>query len=301
VLGGEAAGGRALLATAPDALLVAGPGGVMRSTDGGTTLARARGSARPVAAFDRAGGALIAYGRRALLRSTDGGASWRELRHPGGGLILAVDFASRALGFLVRHDGDVLRTTNGGRSWRLLTSVGRDDVTDVSFGDRRHGFLVLGDDDDLGGVLRTSDGGRTWRPQVFGRRKLADVLALGVSGGVALGDRNGHLFATLTGGDATRRSALTLRVISKRDRGARTVVTVGGRLRPAPAGAGVSVTARISGSWVRKFAPVSAKGRFRTSWRLRRGTVFVAQWRGAAGVQADGTPPLAVKVRRRQR
>ena len=37
------------------------------------------------------------------------------------------------------------------------------------------------------------------------------------------------------------------------------------------------------------------------SWRLRRGTVFVAQWRGAAGVQADGTPPLAVKVRRRQR
>ena len=72
---------------------------------------------------------------------------------------------------------------------------------------------------------------------------------------------------------------------------------MGGRLRPAPGGAGVSVTARIGGSWVRKFAAVSANGRFHTTWKLRRGTVFVAQWRGSAGVQADGTVPLAVGLR----
>ena len=89
-------------------------------------------------------------------------------------------------------------------------------------------------------------------------------------------------------------SKLTLRVLGKRRKAGRTIVTVGGRLKPATAGAGVSVTARIGGSWVRKFAAVGPNGRFRTTWKLRRATVFVAQWRGSAGVQADGTVPLAV-------
>lgn len=53
---------------------------------------------------------------------------------------------------------------------------------------------------------------------------------------------------------------------------------------------------------IRKFAKVDAKGRYRTVWRLRRGTVFVAQWRGGDGVKADGTAPLRVRVGgRRQR
>ncbi|MBA3263272.1 MAG: hypothetical protein H0T69_12550, partial [Thermoleophilaceae bacterium] len=75
-----------------------------------------------------------------------------------------------------------------------------------------------------------------------------------------------------------------------------TVVSVAGRLKPATAGAGVAVTARIGGTWVRKFVIASTGGRFRTTWTLRRGTVFVAQWRGAPGVQADGTAPLRIRV-----
>jgi photosystem II stability/assembly factor-like uncharacterized protein len=297
VLGGQPTGARGLFAAGVDTLLVAGSSGVMRSVDGGATFAASAGASRPVRAFDRAGKALVAYGARNLLASTDGGARWRVLGRPGGNSIVSADFLSATVGFVVRDDGEALSTTNGGRSWRLLASAGRDDVTQVSFGDRRHGYLLLGSESDLGGVLRTSDGGRSWRPQVIGKRSLAQVVALGTSGGVTLSAGMGQLFATGSGGDAGARSKLTLRVLSKRRKAGRTVVTVGGRLKPAPAGAGVSVTARIGGSWVRKFAAVGADGRFRTTWKLRRGTVFVAQWRGSAGVQADGTLPLAVGLR----
>jgi hypothetical protein len=85
-------------------------------------------------------------------------------------------------------------------------------------------------------------------------------------------------------------------VLTRRRAGGRAVLVVGGRLKGAPAGAGVAVTAHIGDTWVRKFALVTAKGRYRTTWRLRRGTVFVAQWRGGDGVQADGTAPLRVRV-----
>jgi len=295
VLAAEVARARAILATGLDTLLVGTADGVQRSIDGGTTFAPAAGARGRVTAFDRAGKALIAYGPRTLLLSTDGGARWRAIGRPRRPLV-SVDFVSAQRGFAVRNDGETVTTGNGGRSWRLLLSAGRDDVIGVSFGEPRHGYLTLGEDADLGGVLRTSDGGRTWRPQVIGHRELAQVVALGKNGGAALAEQRGWLFATGTGGDAGRRSVLGLRVLSKRRSGRRTVVVVGGRLKPAPAGAGVAVTAHIGGTWVRKFARVAAGGRYRTSWKLRRGTVFVAQWRGAAGVRADGTAPLRVSL-----
>jgi photosystem II stability/assembly factor-like uncharacterized protein len=296
VLAGQATGGRALLATGPDTLLVATSNGVLRSTDAGTTYARAAGATRAVGHFDTAGQTLIAYGARWLYASGDGGARWRAVPRPPGELVLSADFVSARVGYVVRQDGELLATTNGGRSWRLLTGVGRDDIAQVSFGDARHGFALLSADAGLGGVLRTSDGGRSWRPQVLASRPLAAVEALGAAGGAALGDRLGHLYATTSGGDAGARSALSLRVAARRRAGRSTLVTLAGRLRPAPAGAGVSVTARIGGTWVRKFVTVSSRGRFHTTWRLRRDTAFVAQWRGAPGVRADGTTALRVRV-----
>jgi photosystem II stability/assembly factor-like uncharacterized protein len=287
---------RAIVSTGVDTLLVGTADGVERSTDGGTTFAPAAGARRRVVAFDRAGKTLVAYGPKTLLASGDGGARWHSVRRPRGGPLASVDFVSARRGFAVRDDGETLWTASGGRRWTLLTSVGRDDVTGVSFGDPRHGYLTLSADSDFGGLLRTSDGGRTWRPQVIAHHELARVVALGKSGGVAVTEGFGQLFATTHGGDAGRSSRLGLRVQSKRRQRGRTVVVVGGQLKPAPAGAGVSVTAHIGGSWVRKFAQVDAKGRYRTAWRLRRGTVFVAQYRGGDGVQADGTTPLRVRV-----
>jgi photosystem II stability/assembly factor-like uncharacterized protein len=299
-VGGLISGARALLATGPDTLLIATRRGVLRSTDGGGTTERVGSSFPSLRGFDVGGLTLFAYGPKALLASGDGGATWHTLRRPRRGSLISVDFVSAKVGYAVRSDKAVFKTTDGGRSWKPVPGVGRDDVVQVSFGDARHGFLLLGTESDLGGVLRTSDGGRSWRPQVLGKRPLVAVTALGAGGGAALSEGLGHLFATTTGGDAGASSALTIRVASKRRVGRRTVVTIAGRLKPAPAGAGVSVTARIGGTWVRKFAKVS-HGRFRTSWRLRHGTVFVAQFRGGPGVNAAGTPALAVKVRKPRR
>jgi photosystem II stability/assembly factor-like uncharacterized protein len=300
VVSGVVSGARALLATGPDTLLVVSRRGVLRSTDGGATFRRAGGGFASLRGFDVGGLTLFAYGPKALLASGDGGATWRTLRRPRRGSLISVDLVSAQVGYAVRSGKAVFKTTDGGRSWKPLPGVGRDDVVQVSFGDARHGFLLLGTESDLGGVLRTSDGGRSWRPQVLGKRPLIAVAALGANGGAALTEGLGHLFATTTGGDAGARAALTIRVASKRRVGRRTVVTVAGRLKPAPAGAGISVTARIGGTWVRKFAKVS-HGRFRTSWRLRRGTVFVAQFRGGSGVRAAGTRALVVKVRKPHR
>jgi photosystem II stability/assembly factor-like uncharacterized protein len=296
VLAEQVDGARAILSTGVDTLLVGTADGVERSTDGGTTFAPAAGARGRVVAFDRAGKTLVAYGPKTLLISADAGARWHSVRRPRGGRLLSVDFVSARRGFAVRDDGETLWTASGGRHWTLLTSVGRDDVTGVSFGDPRHGYLTLGADTDFGGLLRTSDGGRTWRPQVIAHHELAQVVALGKGGGVAVTDGFGQLFATTHGGDAGRSSKLGLRVVSKRRQRGRTVVVVGGRLKPAPAGAGVAVTAHIGGTWIRKFAQVDAKGSYRTTWRLRRGTSFVAQYRGGDGVQADGTAPLRVRV-----
>ena len=155
---------------------------------------------------------------------------------------------------------------------------------------------MLGTDSNLGGVLRTSDGGRTWRPQVLSKRPLIAVTALGAEGGAALSDGLGHIFATSSGGDDGARTKLTIRVKSKVRAGRRTIVTIVGHLTPSTAGAGVSVTARIGGDWVRKFPRVSSHGTFRTTWKLRRATVFVAQYRGAPGLRSAGTAPLSVPL-----
>ena len=293
---GQATGGRALVATGPDALLVATRRGVLRSTDAGATFEPAAGARGSVSAFDSAGTTLIAYGAKAVLASRDGGARWRALRRPRGGGLESVDFVSPARAYAVRDDGSTVATKNGGRTWKLLDGLGRDDIAAVSFGDARHGFAMLGSESGLGGVLRTSDGGRTWRPQILGKRPLIAIAALGAEGGAALTEGLGHLYSTASGGDDGTRSALTIRVGSKKRVGRRTVVTIAGHLKPAPAGAGVSVTALIGGDWVRKFAKVSAHGRFRTTWKLRRATVFVAQYRGAPGIRAAGTPALRVRL-----
>jgi Photosynthesis system II assembly factor YCF48 len=233
-----------------------------------------------------------------LLLSTDG-LRWSRVRPPRGASIMSADFVSAKLGFVVLGDGELLTTRDGGRRWRTVWATGRDDLAQVAFADARRGYVTLSDESDLGAVLRTSDGGRTWRPQVLSKRPLGDLVVLGPAAAVTLARDSADLFATASGGDAGRPSRLTLRVTSRHRLRRGWKVTVTGRLRPAPPGAGVAVTAYVAGSWSRKFARVSASGRFAITWRLRRGTRFVAQWRGAAGVRSAGTAPLRIRLGRR--
>jgi photosystem II stability/assembly factor-like uncharacterized protein len=248
-----------------------------------------------VDAFDRTGGALIAYGSGALMSSRDGGASWRALRVPSRYDLESVDFVDARRGWATDENWRLWRTRDGGRSWVPALGTGGDDVVAISFADARHGFATTADER-VGQVLRTSDGGRTWRPQAVESQDLDEILALGPSSAVALAAGTNRVYTTRTGGDAGVPSRLTIHARLRRGR-----VAIGGRLRPAAGGEEVSVAARGRRFWSVKQARVARNGRFTTTWRVRRGTVFVAQWAGAPGVQGDGTPPLRIRLGRHMR
>ncbi|HEX2102143.1 MAG TPA: YCF48-related protein [Solirubrobacteraceae bacterium] len=82
---GSTANPRAVVATSPTTVVLAGPAGLRRSTDAGDTFAAAgrRAVARArIAGLDRAGTTLLAYRARAIFRSADRGRTWRALRRP---------------------------------------------------------------------------------------------------------------------------------------------------------------------------------------------------------------------------
>jgi photosystem II stability/assembly factor-like uncharacterized protein len=295
VLAGQLDRPRAVQAVSDQVVLVATARGVLRSTDGGQSFARARGPRLAFGAFDRTGGALVAYGRRALAISRDDGASWRALRLPSRRDLLSVDFVDTRRGWATDENWRLFRTRDRGRSWDPALGTGGDDVVTVSFADARHGFATTGDPR-TGELLRTSDGGVTWRPQVVEAQDLDDVLALGPTSGVALPDGTNRIYVTGSGGDAGSPSKLTIASRVRRGR-----VVVSGRLSPATAGAVVSVAARGPRLWSVKRARVGIDGRFKTTWKPRRRAVFVAQWAGAPGVAADGSLPLSVRLHAHKR
>jgi photosystem II stability/assembly factor-like uncharacterized protein len=295
VLAGKPARARAIQAYSAQTVLAATARGILRSTDGGQSFAATRGAHRAVAAFDRTGGALVAYGPRALIGSRDGGASWRALRVPSRYDLETVDFTDARHGWATDENWRLWQTRDGGRSWTPTLGTGGDDVVAVSFSDARHGFAALADNR-IGDMLRTSDGGHTWHPQPLRSQGIDDILALGPGSGVALPEGTNEVYVTRTGGDAGTPSRLT---IGARVRGGR--VIVGGRLRPAAGGEQVSVALRGRRYWSVKRVHVKRDGRFATSWKPRRGLVFVAQWGGRQGVQGDGTPPLRVRLGRHKR
>ncbi len=117
-----------------------------------------------------------------LLRSDDGGFTWAG---SGLGLVHAVSFADRAVGWLVSGTvaGVVLRTGDGGVTWMAQGShiVGAPPVLiDVAAADRTHVVAVGQEARDLPVppgpvVLFSEDGGATWR------RSLLPLLGTAVA------------------------------------------------------------------------------------------------------------------------
>ena len=293
---------RAVVALSPNHVLLVGVRGVWLSRSGGERFAAVRSRAvrgRVFSDIDRVGNALFAWAPTRFVYSSNGGRTWRRVRRPPQPrrYIRAVDFVSPRTGFLARRDGRLWRTRNRGRTWRLLSAAGAE-VTRFAFDSSRSGYAAPADYDRTGQggyVLRTTDGGRSWRPQLV---SAVDIESLAVSRGTAFGLAGiGDLFATTTGGDLGAPSTLAIRASRRRLR-ARGRVRISGRLTPPEGGEVVRLAVRGGGGWSTKTAVVAADGRFTTTWRVRRNSVFVAQWRGDDDRAGDGTPALRVRVRR---
>lgn len=317
---GTAAKPPAVLALDKDRVLLIGPTGLRRSTDGGGSFDAIRGKLVNKSALqdaDRAGSAIFAWGPKAIIRSTDGGKTWRKVGRPSKRPLIGVDFVSAKLGYALNVENKLWQTRDGGRRWLELAAVGTDNGIGLAFSSATRGYLVVNntalglargsgheDDNDPGGVLlRTTDGGKSWHPQLIARDPIAErgIVAPGGATDYALAGES-QLFSTASGGDAGEASTLTITTKSRRLRRA-AKIKVTGRLAPAGGRELVMVSMRPGGGqfWQTKTVEVAANGSFTTTWNVpKSGAVFVAQWRGDDERAGDGSTLLAVDVGRRR-
>ena len=277
-----------------------GPRGVLRSGDSGETFERHGHRIienRTLSDVDEAGSAVVFFGPRVVAVSTNRGNTWRRIPRPTRRAeIASADFVSARVGYVLETDGRLYFTRNAGARWKELVGTGRVRAGFLAFGDRRHGWIALGEFP--GTVLRTTDRGRSWKPQILGPGIVASIAAQGEGTGFAVTgsiDSSDILF-TQDGGDAGRATSLTLSTPRRRLPRARRI-EVRGRLAPARGGEQIVVwVRRLDGRrWRALEETASANGRFSFERRVRRSTVFVAQWAGDAVSDGDGSRPLIVR------
>jgi photosystem II stability/assembly factor-like uncharacterized protein len=284
-------------------VILVGPTGLRRSTDGGDTFSTV--TDRDVVkaklnAVDRAGSALFASGRRDLLRSIDRGRTWTPIHKPG--RAARVEFLDARTGYFLAEGGALWRTTSAGKRWTQLLGVGTERAYGMAFSSKTKGYLVIdsfGQVGQRGGfLLHTTDGGATWHPQfVVSTPILGAGIAASASGtDYLLGGQSSLLFTT-TSGEAGRSSRLT--VTTRRTKLRKPAgITVTGRLTPAASNRLVTVSYLPPGSsrWQHQTVKTATNGSYTTSWRVRRGTNrFVAQWPGDFRAKGDGSGVLTVR------
>jgi photosystem II stability/assembly factor-like uncharacterized protein len=287
--------------TESDVFLI-GPRGVLRSNDSGETFERHGHRVienRTLSDVDKAGSAVVFFGPRVVAVSTNEGDTWRRIPRPTKRAeVASADFISGRVGYVLETDGRLYFTRNRGKRWKELVGTGRVRAGVLAFGNRRNGWIALGEFP--GTVLRTTDGGRSWKPQVLGPGLVSSIAAVGRGTGFAVtaGSDSSHILFTQDGGDAGRSTELTLSTPRRRLPSARRI-KVRGRLEPAHGGEQIVVwVRRLNGRrWRALEETASANGRFSFERRVRRSTVFVAQWAGDPVGDGDGSRPLIVRVR----
>ncbi len=306
---------QAVLALDADRVLLIGTRGIRRSTDGGLsfkTVRRADVRRAGLFGIDYAAGRLVAYGPRAIFSSVDGGKRWRKLARPDHRPLGTVDFVSGRSGFALGKGGRLWRTRNGGRSWRELLSAGTDGALALAFSNARDGYLVSSDlffaegSDRPDYLLRTTNAGASWRPQLVVNSRDVNGLLATRHGTDFLLAGSDQLFDTSSGGDRGARSRLRLRT-SRRHLASPKQITVSGTLSPAEGGERVVMSKtntnphnRKGGTdWTYKSVRVRSDGRFRANWKVRRSSVFVAQWTGDDERMSAGSKVLSVTVPKR--
>ena len=315
-----------------DAVLLAGPRGIRRASDGGAfDLVDSRaGRTAAVSRFDRAGGTVFAFGSTTIIRSTDRGRTWKSVRGPGRTIgkrkrfrpyaLRDLEMTSANQGYALERNGRVWRTANGGKTWTALPGVGTDTGVALAFGSSTSGYLTLGGypaDTGASYVLRTSDSGKTWRPQ-----RIATGSFPGTEGVISPSANQSYaltstpaagqgvfrsLFSTTTGGDAGTAASLKVTTADKtltrkQLRRVKNRISFTGTLSGAQGGETIVVSARPKGAaeWSEQTVTAGANGgRFTATFRITGNTEVVARWAGDSGRRGAGSTVLNVSVRRR--
>jgi photosystem II stability/assembly factor-like uncharacterized protein len=300
-------------------VLLVGPAGVWRSTDGRTFRANAQADVRNAPLFDadRSGKTVVAYGPSHIFLSRNGGTTFRRISRPDKKTrIDVIDLVSPRTAFLLDARGFLYRTDDAGRRWRELAGLGTEIAYGMSFSDAKHGWVAVPEfgADSFGWLMRTNDGGRTWEPQLLGRANLTrfGVGAAGKSAGFVV-NGTGGVFATRTSGSAGRASRLTItspvkripvlkpiKVKTKRGVSLRkprgVLVRVNGKLAKARGGERVVVSYREapSSAWLFQEVAVASSGSFTVVARVKYTTTFVAQWAGDDRLRGAGSRALRI-------
>ena len=300
----------AVLALDESRVVLAGPVGLRRSTNGGNSFfnVTSRGTTRAgFGDIGRVGRFLFAWGSNAIAVSSNGGVGWRRVRRPitRNDDVEKVDFVSPNSGFALYTSGRLFATRNQGRTWTEIASTGTEGGYDMDFSDVAHGYLAVEEfgDDASGYVLQTDDGGATWEPQ------LVDDEAVRVRGlatessdtGFTLTEGN-HLFGTTSAGSNGAASQLTLTTRTPRLRRPGTV-RIDGRLSPAEGGEPVvvSLRSRRDEGWIFVTVTAATNGTFTVFAPVEATSRVVAQWAGDDDRRGDGSPVLRIAVQRQSR
>ena len=178
--------------------LVAGGGGIFKTTDGGTTWIQVNPQGQALwnlTMVDANIGWAIGSGGT-ILKTTDGGTTWSAQSGAPFLSMRSVDCIDSSTCIITGDSGTILKTTDGSTTWIPLNSgVTTQYLNSVSFIDASNAIVVGYD----GTILKTTDGGTTWIPQTSGTTVfLRSVDFLDISNGIATGD--GVILKTTDGG-----------------------------------------------------------------------------------------------------
>lgn len=291
----------AVYAPSASVVLLVGPTGVRRSTNGASSFSTVKGDISKAKLFDydEAGSTVFVFGTTSLWRSSDQGKTWKKVKLPKSKTkVEHADFVTANTGYLGDTGGRLYKTTSGGKSWTELAGVGTTDWYGMSFSSATSGYLVtaeFGEGEDLGYLLRTTDGGKTWAPQLV---TDTEIRGFGIAAGATsyvLAGSNSLLFST-TGGQFGKASSVTVKPsktkLKKKTKIRVTITVKGGKQGDTAVVAG----RRSGGDWSTQEVELDSSGKATTSWTVSKTTSFVGQWAGNEAYAGDGSPATKVTV-----
>jgi photosystem II stability/assembly factor-like uncharacterized protein len=325
----------ALAVTNARTVLVIGPHGVRRSTDGGQSFTPVAGSvvlpgkkskhkkAGPKVsklALGRAltvGRTVVAWGDHGIYESTTSGATWRSIPLPAKASVTSVSFVSATTGYVLTSSGRVYVTRNSGGEWTEIDSIGSNQLANISFSSLNKGLIALDGaafSDDVApfndaDVLATSNGGKTWVPEIVDGQQSSAILATPAHDYYAdLLDQDAGIsdfFSTADGGASPEHSTLSIsigakKLTAKALKKKHNQVTITGKLSPlTSAGEQVVLSYRVIGkSWNQRLLNVASNGKFTTTVKnVKTTTDFVAYALGDGVHDGIETPTTQLTVK----